>query len=36
MSGVTLSAGAQADSVLTSQKHNVKLESDTQMILRTQ
>jgi hypothetical protein len=36
MSGVTLSAGAQANSVLTSQKHNVKLESDTQMILRTQ
>lgn len=36
MSGVTLSSGAQADSVLTSPKHNVKLEGGTQMILRTQ
>lgn len=36
MSGVSLSAGPQQDSVLTSEKHNVKLESGTQMILRVQ
>jgi len=36
MSGVSLSAGATQDSVLTSEKHNVKLDSGTQMILRTQ
>jgi hypothetical protein len=34
MSGVSLSTGATQDSVLTSQKHNVKLDSGTQMILR--
>jgi hypothetical protein len=36
MSGVSLSAGPAQDSVLTSEKHNVKLESGTQMILRVQ
>lgn len=36
MSGVSLSAGPTQDSVLTSEKHNVKLESGTQMILRVQ
>jgi len=36
MSGVALSAGPAQDSVLTSEKHNVKLESGTQMILRVQ
>jgi hypothetical protein len=36
MSGVTLSAGSEQDSILTSNKHNVKLESGMQMILRTQ
>jgi len=35
MSGVSLSAGDAHDSVLTSNKHNVKLESGMQMILRT-
>jgi hypothetical protein len=35
MSGVSLSAGSAQDSVLTSNKHNVKLESGMQMILRT-
>ena len=34
MSGVSLSTGAAQDSLLTSQKHNVKLDSGTQMILR--
>jgi hypothetical protein len=36
MSGVSLSAGPAQDSVLTSEKHNVKLDSGTQMILRVQ
>jgi len=36
MSGVSLSAGPTQDSVLTSEKHNVKLDSGTQMVLRTQ
>lgn len=36
MSGVTLSAGSAQDSVLTSAKHNIKLESTMQMILRTE
>jgi len=36
MSGVSLSAGSAQDSVLTSEKHNVKLDSGTQMILRVQ
>jgi hypothetical protein len=36
MSDVSLSPGPAQDSVLTSEKHNVKLESGTQMILRTQ
>ena len=36
MSDVSLSPGPSQDSVLTSEKHNVKLESGTQMILRTQ
>lgn len=35
-SNMTLSAGPQQDSLLTSQKHNVKLEGGTQMILRTE
>lgn len=34
MSGVSLSAGAAQDSLLSSPKHNVKLDSGTQMILR--
>jgi hypothetical protein len=34
MSGVSLSTGASQDSRLSSQKHNVKLDSGTQMILR--
>jgi hypothetical protein len=34
MSGVSLSAGAAQDSLLTPPKHNVKLDSGTQMILR--
>ncbi len=34
MSGVSLTTGAAQDSVLSSQKHNVKLDSGTQMILR--
>jgi hypothetical protein len=34
MSGVSLGAGTGQDSLLTSQKHNVKLDSGTQMILR--
>lgn len=36
MSGLSLSTGAAQDSVISSQKHNVKLDSGTQMILRTQ
>ncbi len=36
MSGVTLSPGTAQDSVLTSIKHNIKLESSMQMILRTE
>jgi hypothetical protein len=36
MSGVTLSAGTNNDSLLTSKKHNVKIEDGMQMILRTQ
>jgi len=36
MSGVSLSAGPTQDSVLTSEKHNVKLEGGTQMVLRVQ
>jgi hypothetical protein len=35
MSGVSLTAGAAQDSVLSSNKHNIKLESGMQMILRT-
>jgi len=35
-SGVTLSPGPSQDAVLTSEKHNVKLDSGTQMILRVQ
>jgi hypothetical protein len=34
MPGVSLSTGAAEDSLLSSQKHNVKLDSGTQMILR--
>jgi hypothetical protein len=34
MSGTSLSTGAAQDSLLSSQKHNVKLDSGTQMILR--
>jgi hypothetical protein len=34
MSGVSLGTGTAQDSLLSSQKHNVKLESGTQMILR--
>jgi len=36
MSGVSLSIGAAQESVLTSPKHNVKLEGGTQMILKTE
>ena len=36
MSGVSLSAGPTQDSVLTSERHSVKLESGTQMVLRVQ
>jgi hypothetical protein len=36
MSGVSLIEGPTQDSVLTSEKHNVKLEGGTQMILRVQ
>ena len=36
MSGISLAAGSAGDSVLTSPKHNVKLDSGTQIILRTQ
>jgi hypothetical protein len=36
MSGVSLAAGGAGDSVLTSPKHNVKLDGGTQIILRTQ
>jgi hypothetical protein len=36
MSGVSLSAGPAQDSVITSEKHNVKLENGTQMILRVE
>jgi hypothetical protein len=35
MSGTSLAAGSAGDSVLTSPKHNVKLDSGTQIILRT-
>jgi hypothetical protein len=35
-SNMTLGAGPQQDSLLTSQKHNVKIENGTQMILRTE
>ncbi|HKN69962.1 MAG TPA: hypothetical protein VJX30_02960 [Terriglobales bacterium] len=35
MPGVTLSAGSAQDSILTSKKHNVKLDSGMQMILKT-
>jgi|SRR5271163_1402840 len=35
MSGVSLSAGSAQDSVLTSNKHTIKLEKGMQMILRT-
>jgi len=35
-SNMTLGAGPQQDSLLTSQKHNVKLEGGTQMIIRTE
>ena len=35
MSGVSLSAGSARDSVLASNKHNIKLETGMQMILRT-
>ena len=34
MSGVSLSTGAAQDSLLSSPKHNVKLDSGTQLILR--
>lgn len=34
ISGVSLNSNAQGDSTITSQKHNVKLESGTQMVLR--
>jgi hypothetical protein len=34
ISGLSLSTGSAQDSLLTSQKHNVKLDSGTQMILR--
>lgn len=36
ISGISLSAGPSQDTVLTSEKHNVKLDGGTQMILRTQ
>jgi len=36
ISGVSLSAGPAHDTVLTSEKHNVKLENGTQMVLRVQ
>ena len=36
ISGVSLSAGPAHDTLLTSDKHNVKLDSGTQMILRAQ
>jgi hypothetical protein len=36
MSGVELSSGTAQDSLLSSKKHNVKIESGMQMILRTQ
>jgi hypothetical protein len=35
MSGVSLNTGTAQDSILTSEKHNIKLESGMQMILRT-
>jgi hypothetical protein len=35
ISDISLSASAQGDTTITSQKHNVKLESGTQMILKT-
>jgi len=35
MSGVSLNADAQGNSTITSQKHNVKLDSGTQMVLKT-
>lgn len=34
ISGISLSAGSAEDSLISSQKHNVKLDSGTQMILR--
>ncbi|HTZ97882.1 MAG TPA: hypothetical protein VMB18_15880 [Terriglobales bacterium] len=34
ISDISLSAGSQGDTTITSQKHNVKLESGTQMILK--
>jgi len=34
ISGMSLSAGSAQDSLISSQKHNVKLDSGTQMILR--
>jgi hypothetical protein len=34
ISGLSLSTGAAQDSLLTSPKHNVKLDGGTQMILR--
>jgi hypothetical protein len=36
MSGISLSPGPAQDSVITSEKHNVKLDSGTQMILRVE
>jgi hypothetical protein len=36
ISGVSLSLGPTQDSVLTSEKHNVKLDSGTQMVLRVE
>jgi len=36
MPGTTLSTGTEQDSVISSEKHNVKLESGAQMILRVQ
>ncbi len=36
MSGVSLTTGSEQDSILTSSKHNVKLETGMQMILRTE
>ncbi|MBV8053490.1 MAG: hypothetical protein JOZ80_20045 [Acidobacteriaceae bacterium] len=36
ISGVSLSSGPAHDTLLTSEKHNVKLDNGTQMVLRTQ